>query len=99
MVLVPLSLWDTEVKGARYALDGTRPEGQVLLARWNLPPTLYKNFRYVNPTIKTRHKGKNTTMNANTRNFETELQAQSEEDRREETEVSAKANLVTATAL
>jgi len=38
-------------------------------------------------------------MNANTRNFETELQAQSEEDRREETEVSAKANLVTATAL
>lgn len=38
-------------------------------------------------------------MNANTRDFETELQAQEEEDRREEPEVSAKANLVTATAL
>lgn len=38
-------------------------------------------------------------MDANTRDFETELQAQAEEDRRTEPEVSAKANLVTATAL
>ena len=60
----------------------------------------YTNFRVVNPTNQTRHtKRCNTTMNANTRDFETELQAQAEEDRREEPEVSAKANLVTATAL
>ena len=47
----------------------------------------------------TRNKEVQTKMDANTRHFETELQAQAEETARRATKVHSEANVVTATAL